>query len=91
MSGAASIFLEAGDFALGRCTVCQRDVLTYPDGGGSQESALRRCIHCDQRLGGELRWVDGADLESLGYSFDSDGQGGGCVTCTASGCATKGS
>ncbi|MGH7896577.1 MAG: hypothetical protein ACREQQ_01400 [Candidatus Binatia bacterium] len=88
MSGTASVFLEAGDFAVGQCSVCRRDVLTYSDGEGSRE---RRCIHCDQRLGGELRWVDVADLERLGYTLDSDGRGGGCVSCTAGGCATQAS
>jgi len=89
MTAAASIFLEAGDFAVGRCSVCGRDVLTYPDGSGPEESTVRRCLHCDQSIRGELRWVDVGDLEVLGYAVETDGQGGGCVSCSTSGCATK--
>ena len=87
MSASPSVFLEAGDFAVGRCSVCRRQVLTYPD--GAQQSTVRRCLHCDQAVGGELRWVDVADLETLGYVLTSDGSGGGCVSCSAAGCATK--
>ncbi len=87
MSGTASVFLETGDFAVGRCSVCGREVLTYPD--GAQQSTVRRCIHCDQSLRGELRWVDVGDLEALGYAIEADGKGGGCVSCSSSGCATK--
>lgn len=91
MSDTAGIFFAVGDFAVGRCSVCGREVLTYADGTGSQSSTVRRCIHCDQSIRGELRWVDVQDLESLGYAVDADRQGGGCVSCSTGGCATKSS
>lgn len=81
-----SVFLETGDFVVGRCRECEREVLSYPDGG---PDGPRRCIHCDERLLGELRWVDVADLGPLGYEVDGgEGAGGGCDTC-ASGCVVR--
>jgi hypothetical protein len=88
MSATAGVFLEAGDFALGRCPECRREVLTYPDDGVDAEG-VRRCLHCDERLQGELRWVDVGDLEALGYVVDSgEDAGGGCATC-ATGCIVR--
>ena len=49
MSATAGVFLEAGDFALGRCSECRREVLTYPD-NDSGLPGVRRCLHCDERL-----------------------------------------
>jgi hypothetical protein len=82
------VFLEAGDFAVGHCRECRREVLTYPDGDGPREG-VRRCLHCDERLAGELRWIDVADLDRLGYEIDS-GQdaGAGCTSC-ATGCVVR--
>jgi len=88
MSATAGVFLEAGDFALGRCPECRREVLTYPD-DDSDFPAVRRCLHCDEPLAGELRWVDVDDLEQLGYVVDSgEGAGAGCASCAA-GCAVR--
>ncbi len=88
MSAAGAVFLEAGDFAVGRCRECRRDVLTYPDGDELRE-AVRRCLHCDDRVDGELRWVDVADLDRLGYEVDSGrDEGAGCTSC-ATGCAVR--
>ena len=88
MSASTSVFLEAGDFVVGRCRECRREVLTYPDGDDPRE-AVRRCLHCEERVDGELRWVDVADLDRLGYEVDS-GQdaSGGCTSC-ASGCVVR--
>ena len=89
MSATAGVFLETGDFALGRCRECRREVLTYPDDDRSAASGVRRCLHCDERLAGELRWVDVADLEALGYVVDSgEDPGAGCATC-ATGCTVR--
>ena len=88
MSATAGVFLEAGDFALGRCPECRREVLTYPDADGGSPG-VRRCLHCDERLAGELRWVDVGDLENLGYVIDSgEVTSGGCSTC-ATGCIVR--
>ena len=88
MSATAGVFLEAGDFALGRCSECRREVLTYPD-DDSGLPGVRRCLHCDERLAGELRRVDVGDLEELGYVIDSgEDTGGGCATC-ATGCIVR--
>ncbi|MET0153894.1 MAG: hypothetical protein ABW298_14965 [Candidatus Binatia bacterium] len=89
MSATAGVFLEAGDFALGRCPECRREVLTYPDDDGPDAGGVRRCLHCDERLTGELRWIDVGDLEALGYVVDSgEGGGAGCATC-ATGCTVR--
>jgi hypothetical protein len=89
MSATSGVFLEAGDFALGRCPECRREVLTYPDDEGDGAPGVRRCLHCDERLTGELRWVDVGDLEELGYVVDAgEDTGGGCATC-ATGCVVR--
>jgi hypothetical protein len=89
VSATPSVFLEAGDFAAGRCPECRREVLTYSDGGGPGAESVRRCLHCDTRVVGELRWIDVADLEALGYVVDSgEDTGGGCATC-ANGCVVR--
>lgn len=89
MSPTPSVFLEAGDFAVGRCTECRREVLTYPDEVRPGEECVRRCLHCDVRVAGELRWIDMADLGAVGYAVDSgEDAGGGCATC-ASGCVVR--
>jgi hypothetical protein len=77
---------DEGDFAVGRCAFCERDVLTYPDGDPSAPGA-RRCIHCDDRVRGSLRWIDAADLEALGYGVDSGEDPAGCETCANGSCA----
>ena len=84
MTASAGVFLETGDFAVGRCPECRRDVLSYPD-----DETTRRCLHCDERLTGELRSVDVADLERLGYEIDSgEDAAGGCTSC-ATGCVVR--
>jgi len=89
VSASPSVFLETGDFAAGRCTECRREVLTYPDEGRPGAESVRRCLHCDARVAGELRWVDVADLGALGYVVDSgEDTGGGCATC-ANGCVVR--
>lgn len=81
---------DPGDFAVGRCPECAREVLTYPDGEPSAESETRRCIHCDERLGGVVRWIDAADLEGLGYVVDSgEEDAGGCASCGNGACGVK--
>jgi len=88
MSASPGVFLEAGDFAVGRCPECRREVLTYPDGDEPGQT-VRRCLHCDERLEGELRWVDVADVGRLGYEIDSAPDAdAGCTSC-ASGCVVR--
>ena len=88
MSAAAGPRSEPGDFAVGRCPECRREVLTYPDGEEPRQG-VRRCLHCDERLEGELQWVDVADLDRLGYEIDSDQDAGsGCTSC-ATGCGVR--
>jgi hypothetical protein len=76
------------DFALAFCPECRREVLTYPD-FEADGADPRRCLHCDERLAGELRWVGADELTTLGYEVsDADGEeGSGCVTCVRGGCA----
>ena len=89
MSATVSPILERGDFAAGRCAFCEREVLSYPVGDPALPEA-RRCIHCDGRIEGELRWVDATDFVTLGYDVDSgEDPGAGCTSCTSGGCATR--
>ena len=89
MSATPSPILESGDFAAGRCRCCEREVLTYPVGDPEAPEA-RRCIHCDEKIDGELRWVDADDFTALGYDVDSGEPATGCATCTSGGgCATQ--
>jgi hypothetical protein len=89
VSATPSVFLEVGDFAAGRCPECRREVLTYPDTCGPAAESVRRCLHCDTRVAGELRWIDVTDLGALGYVVDSgEDAGGGCATC-ANGCVVR--
>jgi hypothetical protein len=85
---ATSPRIEAGDFAAASCPFCAREVLTYPVGDPATPEA-RRCIHCDERVTGELRWVDAADFAALGYDVDSGEAPGGCTSCSTGGCATR--
>jgi hypothetical protein len=77
------------DFVAGRCEFCAREVLTYPVGDPAAPEA-RRCIHCDERMSGEVRSVDAADFAALGYDVDSGEAPGGCTSCSTGGCATRG-
>jgi hypothetical protein len=82
--------IDTGDFAVGRCSECRRDVLTYPDGEDPVAGETRRCLHCDERLHGALRWIDVADLEALGYVVDSgEERSSGCTSCANGGCAVR--
>ena len=89
MSAVSSAGSSLADFAAARCRFCEREVITYPVGDPSSPEA-RRCIHCDEKIAGELRWIDAADLEGLGYDVDSgEAAATGCATCTSGGgCAT---
>lgn len=89
MSMASPAIAAEGDFVAGRCGFCEREVLTYPIGDPAAPAA-RRCIHCDEQVGGELRSVDAADFAALGYDVDSgEAPGGGCTSCSTGGCATR--
>lgn len=88
MSPEAPALLEAGSFAVGRCRECAREVVTYPDWEGEVE--VRRCLHCDGRLG-DLRRVDAGELEALGYAvrLPDEPDGGGCASCATGGCGVR--
>ena len=66
------------DFPVSRCAVCGRDVLTHVL-VGSDGDERRHCLHCDAEIDPtEVRWVLGAELESMGYAFQADDVVGGC-------------
>jgi hypothetical protein len=89
VSGTSPGTAAEGNFVAARCGFCEREVLTYPIGDPAAPEA-RRCIHCDERVGGELRCVDAADFAALGYDVDSgETPGGGCTSCSTGGCATR--
>jgi hypothetical protein len=74
-------------FPTARCAACDRHVLTYLDFEDAAE--LRRCVHCDGAVGGDLRWINAAELEADGYQFgappaasSAGGCSSGCGTCS---------
>lgn len=76
-------------FPMAECVPCARTVLTYvaltDDGDQS-----RCCVHCDARVGAELRWVGADELQEDGYVIGSPAarkSGGGC---SSGGCGTCG-
>lgn len=88
MSGAEHEF-SAEDFAVVRCRECARDVVTYPDPSDDAPDT-RRCVHCDERASGPLRWLGVADLDALGYVVDSgEDAESGCTSCGTGGCGVK--
>ena len=89
MSAAEGGFREPGEFLVGWCPECRRDVLTYVDEQPSAGIEARRCIHCDEQPSGDLRWIDASGLSELGYAVDAGDAGGGCATCATGGCAAK--
>lgn len=82
---------EANGFGAGRCPECRQEVLTYPEWDPEDGGEFRLCVHCDETIPGEIRWLDGEDLGELGYTVeDPDEAGSGCATCGTGGCAVSG-
>jgi hypothetical protein len=76
----------SSSFPTAHCAACAREVLTYLDFEDAAE--LRRCVHCDGAVAGDLRWINAAELEAEGYHFgapaakSAGGCGSGCGTCS---------
>jgi hypothetical protein len=59
---------EAPTFPVARCAPCGRDVLAHCWFDGHEDERYG-CIHCDAELDPrELRWVDEATLDGIGYA-----------------------
>jgi hypothetical protein len=70
MSGGAAS-AEPG-FPVTWCARCARDVLTHVHVDASGEP-VRLCLHCDAEIDPrEVRWVEEARLEPLGYALQDD-------------------
>jgi hypothetical protein len=57
-----------GEFPVGHCARCDRDVLAgiLLDERGDER---RQCVHCEAELEPDaLRWVSEAELERVGYA-----------------------
>lgn len=79
---------ETETFELWHCSDCKRQVLGYFD-LDVDDSDILRCLHCDGRLDGTVKNVDGAELLAAGYSVveaRTCGNGGGCST---GGCGSR--
>lgn len=74
------------EFVLGRCAICDRDVLTYPDSDGD-ELNQRRCVHCDQAVS-HLRSAQGDELPDNGYGL-LETQGCGNPGCGGGQCSRR--
>jgi hypothetical protein len=76
-------------FPVARCARCDRDVLTHVavDAAGDER---RCCIHCDADLDpAEVRWVEEAHLEGLGYGVDGGEAGCGRPGCGKGSCGRR--
>jgi hypothetical protein len=77
------------DFPVARCARCARDVLTHlaVDDAGDER---RRCIHCDAEMDPEeVRWVEEAALEPLGYGVHGAEAGCGRPGCGKGTCGRQ--
>jgi hypothetical protein len=78
---APTVVLES-EFPIARCAQCARQVLTHVHLGEDGEPR-RLCLHCDAEIDpGEVRWVEEAALEPLGYGLHRAEEGG----CGRPGC-----
>jgi hypothetical protein len=83
--------VEAGDgFPVARCARCARDVLTHVHLDERGEPR-RLCLHCDAELDpAEVRWIDEARLDPLGYGLErEDGAGCGRPGCGRGNCSNR--
>ena len=81
--------VQTAAFPTAHCSACNKTVLTcvaIDDG-----AELRRCVHCDGAIDEQLSWVNGDELEELGYYFGAPAEkgtggcgsgGGGCGSCS---------
>jgi hypothetical protein len=74
------------EFTIGRCAICDRDVLTYPDPEAA-DLDLRRCVHCDQSVS-HLRAAKGDELPTSGYGL-LETQGCGNPSCGGGQCSRR--
>lgn len=77
-------------YPVSRCARCARDVLTHVHLDAHGE-AHRLCFHCDAEIDpAEVRWMDEAALEPLGYALHRDvADGCGRPDCGRGNCATR--
>jgi hypothetical protein len=78
--------LEFGEigFTVGHCSVCARQVLTYPalDPGSDQ----LHCVHCDAAVSDGIRPANGSELPDHGYGL-LELQGCGNPDCGGGACS----
>ena len=55
------------EFLFGACPVCAKQVLTYVD-FAPDDGELRRCLHCETIITGDLQAATSAELEANGYA-----------------------
>jgi len=75
-----------GEFPLGHCARCKREVLVgmVLDERGEER---RHCVHCEAELDPELlRWVSEAELEQVGYASWIEGEHCGRPDCGGGRC-----
>jgi len=81
--------LNSSTFPIARCDACGKDVLTYLL-IGDDRGAGRACVHCDNPVGSNLRWVSAEELTADGYQIGTAAArprgscGGGC-NCSSRG------
>lgn len=78
--------MSEGTFPVARCGPCGRDVLAHValGEGGDERYA---CIHCDAEIDpAELRWVDEAALDGVGYAVLAEREHCGRPDCGGGRC-----
>jgi len=85
--------LNASAFPVAQCSACGRVVLLHVslDDAGRER---RCCVHCDEPIEAEVRWIDAGALEREGYYFgpkpEKGATGGGCGSGGCRSCGTRG-
>jgi hypothetical protein len=75
-----------GEFPVGHCARCEKDVLVGVslDERGEER---RRCVHCEAELDPALlRWVSESELDGVGYAAWTEGEHCGRPDCGGGRC-----
>jgi hypothetical protein len=75
-----------GGFPVGHCARCKKDVLVWVR-LDERDEERRHCIHCDAELDpAELRLVEEAELDAVGYGTHAEAEHCGRPDCGAGRC-----
>jgi len=85
-----SVERTAGEFPVTHCPTCDRGVLCYLD-LDERELEVVRCVECSTPADADdLRWLDLAGIEELGYAVVAPDAGCGRPDCGRGRCGRGG-